>query len=188
MVEEYVLNLSFNELFGIALAVIAAVITLYVAMVYKLLSKTLRDEARSEAEKVMLKLGAKTLIYIGYVYWEDYVISREETYLKIAIDVTEDAYNDFAKYLEESEYEYLICKLKNNLAYYYAARGRLEDGAKARQYAEYILDKSPKFDSSFKADIIDTYRYVQRRFPKSQLDIYLKKPFLEKFLRKLLRP
>ena len=81
-------------------------------------------------------------------------MGRKE-YLDMAIYVTEDAYNDFAKDLEESKHEYLICKLKNNLAYYYAARRRSEDGVKAHQYAEYIRKRSQNFDSTFREGIID---------------------------------
>jgi hypothetical protein len=174
MVEEYLMHLSFKEVLTIALTIIALAITIYAFFVYKLLSKTFRDQARSEANETMLTHGAKMLIYIGFVYWENYEITNEDKYLDIAIDVTEDAYNDYAKNLKESEHEYLICKLKNNLAYYYAVRGKSEDGAKARQYAEDILAQSPKFDSSFKDGIINTYQCVQQGFPKTQLDNYLK--------------
>lgn len=175
MVEEYVI--SYKELLGIAgfiVAVITVVIMVYGAMLRRILSEALRNEARSEAKKIMLKLGTKTLIDIGYVYWKDYKISKKEEYLKLAISVTEQAYNDFARYLDESENELLICWLKNNLAYYYAMRGRLEDGVVARQYAEYLHDRLHKYHEP-RSEFLDTYRYVQQEYPKSQLDIYLKK-------------
>ena len=172
----------------IVLAVVGAIIAAFCIIAYELLSKAVTVRARSESKEVMRKLGANLLINMGYIYWEDYKISRREEYLNMAIDVTEDAYNDFAKFLKEFTNEDLICTLKNNLAYYYAERARIEDGVKARQYAEYILNKSHKYDSPFRDKIIDTYQYVQQRFPKSQLDIYLKKPFLLNSLRKLLRP
>lgn len=182
MVEEYV---TFKDLFNITWVVIVAAISLYGYIVYRFLSERIRGQARSEAENEKCKMGAHMLLEVGFIYWADYKISKNNEYLNLAIRITEKAYDDYGSHLDDSENELLICNLKNNLAYYYAARTpiRLEDGVKARQYAKYILNESHEFEVSKRDEMINTYQYVQQRFPKSQVDIYLNKPFLKRFLK-----
>ena len=167
------MSLSFNEI----VAIIGIIITLYAGMVYTILSWKIKNLAKSEFKKEHHKMGAHMLTHIGFAHWGDYGISNDERHLDEAIRLTERAYSEYCCHLDESdlETERLICKIKNNLAYYYAKRLNSEDGAKARQYAEDILAKSHKFETSWRKEMIATYKYVQERFPEVEVDVYLGK-------------
>ena len=171
------MNLSANEIIAITGIIVGISITVYLGMAYKILSWKIKTLARLEIEKENHKMGAYMLMHVGYGHWEDYKISGDKRHLDEAIRLTERAYSLYGCHLDESdlENEFLICNIKNNLAYYYAEGQKIEDGAKARQYAEDILAKSHKFETSKRNHMIDTYKHVQRQFPKSQVDIHLEK-------------
>ena len=154
-----------------------AVAGLVGAVAYKIITGTLERRLLSRVHELQYRTMATTKTHVGHTYWKNFKKFADITDLDLAIDLSEEAYKDYASHLNEKEpdNEKLICWIKNNLAYYYAERGKLEDGAKARRYAEYIFERSDKFESSFEADLNSTYKYVQRRFPKSRIDIYLKK-------------
>jgi hypothetical protein len=171
------MNLSANEIVAITGIIVAIIVTLYAGMLYIILSGKIQTLARSEVEKEKYRMGANMLVDIGFVYWGDYQISKNNKFLEHAIRLTERAYSDYGSYLDESDSknELLVCQIKNNLAYYYAKRLKIEDGAKARQYAEDILAKSHNFETLKRQQMLDTYKYVQRQFPESQVDIHLEK-------------
>ena len=171
------MDLSVNEIIAIIGIILGVTIPVYTVMVYKILSWKIQNIARLETEKQNHKMGAQMLTHVGYGHWEDYIISEDNRHLDEAIRLTERAYSLYGCHLDESdlENEFLICKIKNNLAYYYAEGQKIEDGAKARQYAEDILAKSHKFETSKRNQMIDTYKHVQRQFPESQVAVHLEK-------------
>jgi hypothetical protein len=76
--------------------------------------------------------------------------------LEQAIDTTEHGYKNYACQLENErdkkdlDSEFLICKIKNNLAYYYAERekiGAAESGDKsqAQQFIKYVYERMDKY-------------------------------------------
>lgn len=177
MVEKYVMSLSSKEILGISLTIIAVAVALYNFLVYSILKHNIQTQAKSVVEQEKHKIGAYMHIDVGFAHWVDYEISDNKKFLELAIILTERGYNEYCSHLDESdsESEQLICQTKNNLAYYYAARRRLEDGAIARQYAEDILNKLHLFGKTKREEINNTYQYVQEQFPKSLIDTYLKK-------------
>lgn len=176
------MNLSANEIVAIIGIIVGIIITVYAGMVYMILLGKIQNAARSEVEKEKYRMGANMLVDIGFTHWGDYLISKNSQYLEHAIRLTERAYSDYGIHLDESDLknDLLVCQIKNNLAYYYAERLKIEDGAKARQYAEDILAKSHKFETLKRNEMIDTYKYVQRQFPKSQVDIHLERGGIHK--------
>ena len=94
-----------------------------------------------------------------------------------AINVTKKGYDDCATELEkrdrdlDSDSEWLICWVKNNLAYYYAEKQKLGtatlgDKALAQRFIKYVyarIDKCPKKGEESEA-WVDTYNFVQQQF------------------------
>lgn len=92
-----------------------------------------------------------------------------------AIKATKQGYDDYATKLEkrdpDSDSEWLICWIKNNLAYYYAEKQRLErttpgEKALAQRFVKYLwdrIDKCPKKREERDA-WVDTRLFVRKRF------------------------
>jgi hypothetical protein len=174
--------LSISEIIAIIGIIAAIFVTVYAELVYVILSRKIKKVARLEVEKEKNRMGANMLVDMGFTYWGNYQISGNSKYLNDAIRITEAAYSNYGIHLDESDLknELLVCQIKNNLAWYYAERGKEDDGAKARQYADDILDKSPKFETLRREEMIDTYKYVQKKFPEAEVAIHLGKKAIHK--------
>lgn len=143
--------------------------------IYKLMLKAV---ANAVAEKTMLlakelhyRTMATTKAHVGYVYWNNYMKTKDRKDLDGAIDISERAYEDYASQLNEQEpdNEELICWIKNNLAYYLAERQKLKaalpgDDVLAQQFAKYVHDRIYKYPKE-RGTYTDTYRFVQKQFP-----------------------
>lgn len=93
-----------------------------------------------------------------------------------AIKVTERGYDLYATKLEErkkgdSESERIICKIKNNLAYYYAEKQKLGtvtpgEKALAQELVEYTYKRKGKYpkDREEREHWVDTYNFVRHQF------------------------
>lgn len=104
-----------------------------------------------------------------------HVYMKDIWMLTRAIVVTENGYERYACLLEDimnkkdRDSELLICRIKNNLAYYYAERKKfekheLDDADMARQFADYVnarRDNYPNYSLSYWR----TYNFVNKQFP-----------------------
>lgn len=90
-----------------------------------------------------------------------------------AINITKRGYEEYATKLEkrkkqDSNREWLICEIKNNLAYYYAEKQKLwtvtpSDKALAQGFVKYIYEKIDKYPKN-KESWVDTHNFVQKQF------------------------
>jgi hypothetical protein len=153
----------------VGVAVVAALV-IY-GVIYKSLMKSVTLAAKAEMNKAIVSL----LLAIGYNYWEEYVHTTNNWTLGQAIKITERSLQHYASELDEKERdsEWLICKLKNNLAYFYAEKQQKRGTAtpdekdSAQIYIKYIydrIDKCPK-DNQERETWLDTRKFVQQQFP-----------------------
>ncbi len=103
----------------------------------------------------------KAYQFLGYVYWwfgdPDTGIAHTEKALELA--------NSIKNGNEKSE---LLCKLKNNLAFYYAEEGI--KGEKAVNFIDEAL-KSTARNSIYYTSQLDTAGYVHYKFGKTKVDM-----------------
>lgn len=163
----------FRELLTIILVIAGVAIAAGGYLVYRLLealNERRTERTYREAQKADETLRLRTLshlyIHSGYTCWNFYKGTKQALYLEQAISDTETARNRYADNLDEQERENqkTICIIRNNLAYYYAERKRLEDKKIARDYAEYIYSKIIEFPER-RLSWEDTYDFVRRQYP-----------------------
>ncbi len=158
------------ELFRDLLTVVLAIAGLAIAaggyLAFRVLSINIQKQALSAAETEMLRSSASSFIHIGYNQWVLYKNKKNKIYLEQAIDATERAYKAYASKLNEHEREneLIVCRIRNNLAYYYAEKQSPTDKKIARDYAKYIYERIQKFPE-FREDWEDTYNFVQIKYP-----------------------
>lgn len=158
--------------------ILLAVAGLTGVSIYSVYKAMMKAVAGAVAEKTMLlakelhyRTMATTKAHVGYVYWNNYMKTKDRKDLDGAIDLSERAYVDYASQLNEQEpdNEELICWIKNNLAYYLAERQNLKaalpgDDVLAQQFAKYAYDRISKYPKD-RGTYTDTYRFVQKQFP-----------------------
>ena len=182
----------FRDLLSLLLGIIGVIVAALLAIIYHVLSESFEKKVTLATESLEKKvtLAAKTemnknitlsLLSNGNNYWDEYYLTKDDTKadtkddwkLNQAIKITDRALRHYAMELDEEEGNrvWLICKLKNNLAYFYAEKQRLgkatpTDKTLAQQFAEYIyerIDKYPK-DNREREGWIDTHNFVQHQF------------------------
>lgn len=160
----------FRDILTLLLGVTAVAGGVIYAVIYKSLKKSVTLAAKAEMNKAIVGL----LLSIGNNYWIEYKQMTGAWRLEQALKITERTLQHYASELDEGERdsEWLICKLKNNLAYFYAEKQKLgtatqDDKALAQRYVEYIydrIDKCPK-NSEERVEWLDTQKFVQQQFP-----------------------
>ncbi len=151
----------------IVLAVSAVGIAVLGYGIYLILSGRLKTESALASRIEALKGAVRQFLISGYMFWEYYENTgkKQAEFLKLAIDFTERALATFnelpADEAKKRDNEKALCKIKNNLAYYYADALEAEDIAK--EYAEYIKKMMPKYAEE-KENWLDTYNHVYQRF------------------------
>lgn len=160
------------------LAVVALLASAFGGGVYYILSRRIQDQAREAAELRARRALAVSLNNQGFYYWEQYERTRDDLradhfLLDIAIEITSDAYDDYAKRLDEQDtyYEKVICGIKNNLAYYLAekqSQGLSVSAVKRQQacecadYVEKRLTRYPKSADKWS----ETVLFVRQHFSR----------------------
>ena len=154
----------------IVLAVVAVGIGVIGYSIYLILSGRLQTESASASRLEAIKGSIRLFIHAGFVFWENYDNAKikEVQHLEIAIGLTERAllfHNQLPeKEARNKENERSLCLIKNNLAYYFALRKKVEDRDIAREYAEYIREQISKYAEE-KANWLDTYDFVKQQYP-----------------------
>lgn len=134
---------------------------------YQFLSGRLQTESASASRHEMTRGAARLFTHLGYVFWEKYKPRDKETlqYRDLAIDITEQGLRYMSELPEkERENEELLCTIKNNLAFYLAARNKAKDKPLAKDYVEYILKRIQQYPAH-KAAWLDTCDFVRRQYP-----------------------
>lgn len=153
----------------IVLAVLAVGIAVIGYAIYLILSGRLEIESALTARLETLKGSIRLFVHSGFVFWESYdkTKKKESQYLEMAIGLTERALLFFNELPDNEaknrENDKLLCKIKNNLAYYYAERKKPEDSDLAKEYAEYIRKRMSKY-SEEKDNWLDTCNFVYQRY------------------------
>lgn len=162
------------EVFKDLLAIILSIATIFIAVVgygvYRILEKNIEDLAKKLMDQTYLRALATTIMRLGYTFWESYEADRRRNInLKHAIELTNHA-NEHVVNLDETkkENQRLICKVRNNLAYYLAELCRLGIGTDvdrnlALDHAEYVFGKKEIFAGEELEQIIHTYNYVRQQ-------------------------
>lgn len=135
---------------------------------YRILERTIEKRVDNIANNIFIKAMASSIGRIGYSFWGRYKNTKKPVDLKQAIDLTDIAYQQFAINLDESDKKNLelICKIKNNLAYYWAEHWLLGKADSNQQtlaltYAEDIYKLKGKVSLVVAEQFIDTYNFVQ---------------------------
>ena len=153
----------------IVLAVLAVGIVAIGYAIYLILSGKLATESVATTRLVTLREAIRTFVHIGFVFWESYdkTDEKENHLVEVAIGLTERALLFFNELPEKEargkENDKLLCKIKNNLAYYYAIRNKPEDSDIAKEYAEYIRGRMSKYVDE-KDNWLDTYNFVYQQY------------------------
>ncbi len=151
----------FRDILTLLLAIAAvAGATMYITIDNRL-SKSLNEKLKTELNKNI----AHFLLDISNSNWREYK-NMNSNKLDLAIDTAERAQR-YANELDERKPDnvWLLCKLKNNLAYLYAEKRDEKD--LAYKYADYIkgnIDKAR--NDKERKDWKETYDFVQEtKFP-----------------------
>lgn len=178
----------FRDLLVVVLTIAGLFITLGGVLTYRILVERLETKAVSAAEQKTLieisKCLATVYRHIGYVHWVGWGSPKKDAYLIHAIKLTEIA-STHADELDENvpEREEIICMIRNNLAYFYATRGKIEDVKKAREYASYIERRAPKHNK-YAIDWYLTSAFVKAKHPTSDKERGEAKQILENLLQR----
>ncbi len=153
----------------IVLAVMAVGIAVVGYSIYLILSGRLQIESASASRMESIKSAIRLFIISGYIFWENYdkTGKKETQFLELAIDLTERALSSFNELPEKEagnrENDKLLCKIKNNLAYYFAEGKKPENKDTAIQYVEYLKERMSKY-SEEKENWLDTYNFVYQQY------------------------
>lgn len=145
-------------------------------VIYRMVLQGVETHIKGVATKVENIWNIRERINVGYDYWEQSKTGAFREKLDAAISITEEAL-----YMNPSEED--ECLIKNNLAFYYAVRGLSEDILKAKDYAKYIKEKAPAYDSLAIACLI-TYGFVLAKHPASPQEKEEAKLFFERLLKR----
>ena len=103
-------------------------------------------------------------------FWGSYdtAVTKDSNYLDVAIGLTERALEFYyqlpSRETEDRETQRSFCLIRNNLAYYFALRKRPEDKDLAREYADYIRERTSDFAED-RANWLETYGFVKSQYP-----------------------
>lgn len=153
----------------IVLAVLAVGMAAIGYFIYLVLKGVLRIESATAASLENVIGCVRLFIHSGFIFWETYdkAKKKEIHYLEIAISHTERALLYFSELSDnEAKIKYndkLLCVMKNNLAYYYAARKKPEDAVIAKEYAEYIRKRISKYPEE-KDNWLETCSFVYQQY------------------------
>lgn len=165
--------------------VIFALVAIFAGGAYSVLSRQLQAENQQETQQTIKKAEGKIegkmvgkhawlFLVAGKTFWDVYERSgrQNKDYLELAISLTNIAYEGeteekLRKMAEEDpEIQVMYCDILNDLAYYYAERGKSEDRIKALAFCEHIKDKIKEFPLAG-ADWQDTYEFVKQKYNKT---------------------
>jgi len=129
---------------------------------YLLICRGIEDRVEHRLRENENALSARLHSSTGFVFWEHY---RGGKPLEVAIARTRYAL-DCAKGLDEKRYEVLICKCKQNLAYYLAEAKESKDEAHilAKYAYERARDKKGRFKYETSYEWEETYAWVLWQF------------------------
>ncbi len=154
----------------IVLTVLAVGIAIIGYAMYLLLSEKLKDESVKATRLQAIRESIQTFIHTGFVFWESYdkTGETEKECVEVAIGLTERALLFFNQLPENEiktrEGDKLLCKIKNNLAYYYAIRKKPEDSDIAKEYAGYISERVSRYIEE-KDNWLNTHNFVYQQYP-----------------------
>lgn len=162
-----------RDILTIVIAIAGVAIAAGGYLVYRLISE--RAEARvvaaasSAVNTEILATTAHSLAISGYIFWVEYELNEQKRpnpnspWLRNAISLTQLAWEEYGKKLDERKYERLICGIKNNLAFYLAERGCTDDRDTALTFAQYIHEREPNYPRD--APIwLNTYTFVMKKY------------------------
>ena len=170
----------FRDILTLLLAVLAVASAVAITVMYAVLSEALKRGVTLAAKTEMHKAIVSSYISMGHLYWKEYHDTKSDSKLNQAIEITERANDKYARELDEQdrESEWLICWIKNNLAYYYAEKQKLGsatlgDKASAQEFVKYVCDRIEKCPKSRKErnDWVDTYKFVRKQFSLNNIKV-----------------
>lgn len=109
--------------------------------------------------------GSLVFLNTGYTIWLVYEDNKKSENLEMAINLTENAYS-YIKELDEKKpaVKKIKCQIMNNLGYYLAERGNIEDKEIIMKYAELIKDCILLYPDK-KSNYLDTYGFIIKKYP-----------------------
>lgn len=154
----------FKDLLTIILTIIGAITAVITVTLYQLLTHKVQKDSEEKANKVIKAKIAHFYVTIGYMYWRDYELSRNTAYLEEAIEATQSGIDE-SKDLDETENEYLLCLLRNNLASYLIERTtkKPEDVRVVEDCIRYVRTKLSKYKEA-RADFANTIEKANKAF------------------------
>lgn len=114
--------------------------------------------------------GSLVFLNTGYSIWLVYDDNKKSENLEMAINLTENA-SSYIKELDEkkSAVKKIKCQIMNNLGYYLAERGNLEDEEIIMKYAESIKDCALLYPDK-KSAYLETYRFIIKKYPNVKIN------------------
>jgi hypothetical protein len=159
----------YKDLILVILASSTIIIALLGYSAYRVLEKTIESRVDKIANNIFLKTMCGAIARIGFAWWKRYTTSQNVIDLEQAIDLTKVAYEKYAINLDEIDKanKDLICRIKNNLAYYWAEYWRIGKADESQRlsaiiYATDIFNKKGECSLELAGNIVDTYEFVQR--------------------------
>ena len=165
----------FKDVLQTVLAVAALAIAAFGYGTYKILSSQIEDKVIASTESRYQKSLGYQRAALGYANWILYKNSIKQpksarSYLDEAIRHTRIAFYENAAKLnsEETEYEHMVCQIRNNLAFFMSEKhikfGPLNDAESAEcmslaNWLEIRIDSHPPMSSDYR----DTIDHVRRR-------------------------
>lgn len=160
----------FQDVLGIVLAITAIGIGTAGYAIYLILSGRLKNESAEAARTESLKGSTLMFLHSGFVFWVTYDKQqiKDIHHIEMAIYLTERALRFFNEIptgeAKNRGYNELLCKIKNNLAYYYAERKKPEDRNTAREFADYLRHKSTEYFEN-RENWTETCNFVKQQYP-----------------------
>jgi hypothetical protein len=157
----------FKDVLATSLAILSLVMAIAGALLYMHIKNRLQIIAHSETEERGNKIAASLYNAMSYSFWLNYKTTNDSTYLEYAINFVKRGYEEYYEKIVDKdnwENEKLLCKIRNNLGYYLAERGKEGDKEFVIECADYINENLVKYPS-YAAEYQDTIDFIRKKYP-----------------------
>jgi len=159
----------FRDLLILLLTVLSVVFGVVGWLLYRWISRHLQEQVKTGVQRETSAALSHLFTELSRVYTLHYepdpTKPSGQEYKELAKDMSETALA-YAEELPEKDFEQLICRAKNNLAYDLVVRRREQDGKLARELADNIYNKAHKYNDNY--HWLETYGLVLIYFGKDE--------------------
>jgi hypothetical protein len=162
----------FIDLLYINLTVAAVLISVLSYCAYKFLGHQLEKKTEAFfADKESLLFG-QSFSSISFAHFSHYETSKDGNHLDLAINMASKAFAR-VKTLDMSKTENLklYCDVINNLSYYYAEKGDINNRTVALKYADILESNLHLFPEKNPEIWVDTVRFIRRKYNEEAIKL-----------------